>query len=74
MQQKQCFRLAGVCLSLAQRYLGRRLMTSGERLNHAQWSSFAGAADAVFEDIISELPVEHPESIRWDNRRRVGQD
>ena len=58
--------------SVAQYYIGRLLMLR-ERLTYEQWSSFDRSADVICNSILKRMPVDHPESEGWDNRRKGDQ-
>jgi len=55
--------------SLAQYFVGRLLMLR-ERLTYQQWSCFDRTADLICTSILARMPVDHPESAIWDNRRK----
>ena len=57
---------------LAQYFVGRLLMLR-ERLTYEQWSSFDRSADVICNSILERMPVNHPESAIWDNRRKGDQ-
>ena len=57
---------------LAQYFVGRLLMLR-ERLTYEQWSSFDRTADVICNSILERMPVDHPESTVWDNRRKGDQ-
>jgi hypothetical protein len=44
-----------------------------ERLMRPQWSVFESTADAICACVLDQLPVDHPESTVWDNRRKRDQ-
>jgi hypothetical protein len=44
-----------------------------ERLTYEQWSSFDRSADVICNNILERMPVDHPESTVWDNRRKGDQ-
>jgi hypothetical protein len=50
-------------------FVGRQLMLR-ERLTREQWSGDDQHADLICNSVLKRLPVEHPESTVWDNRRR----
>jgi hypothetical protein len=59
--------------SLAQYFVGRLLMLMlmlRERLTYEQWSCFDRTADLICNGILARMPVDHPESAIWDNRRK----
>ncbi len=56
----------------AQYFVGRQLMLR-ERLTYEQWSSFERSADVICNSILKRMPVDHPESFIWDNRRKGDQ-
>jgi hypothetical protein len=65
-------RLQAVAIKLRpneQYFIGRMLMLR-ERLSHAQWAVFAATADAICDCVLDQLPVDHPGSAVWDNRRK----
>ena len=57
---------------IAQYLIGRLLMLR-ERLTYDQWSSFDRSADVICNSILKKMPVDHPESAVWDNRRKGDQ-
>ncbi|MGF7212540.1 hypothetical protein GGE65_007175 [Skermanella aerolata] len=50
-------------------FVGRQLMLR-ERLTREQWSGYDQHADLICNSVLKRLPVEHPESTVWDNRRK----
>ena len=54
---------------IAQYFIGHQLML-GERLICEQWSSFDWRADVICNSILERMPVDHPGSAVWDNRRK----
>ena len=67
--------LKGVPLGMrpiAQYLIGRLLMLK-ERLTYEQWSSFDWRADVICDSVLKRMPVDHPESAIWDNRRKGDQ-
>ena len=54
---------------LAQYFVGRLLMLR-ERLTYEQWSSFDRTAELICTSILERMPVDHPASTVWDNRRK----
>jgi hypothetical protein len=57
---------------LGQYFVGRLLMLR-ECLSYEQWSSFERSADGICDSFLKRLPVDHPESVVWDNRRQGDQ-
>ena len=57
---------------IAQYFIGRLLMLR-ERLTYEQWSSFDWRADVICNNILERMPVDHPASTVWDNRRKGDQ-
>ena len=57
---------------IAQYFIGHQLMLR-ERLTYQQWSSFDWRADVICNSILERMPVDHPESAVWDNRRKGDQ-
>ena len=57
---------------LGQYFVGRLLMLR-ERLTYEQWNSFDRSADVICNSILDRMPVDHPESAIWDNRRKGDQ-
>ena len=57
---------------IAQYFVGRQLML-GERLSYEQWGGFERSADVICNSILERMPVDHPESAIWDNRRKGDQ-
>ena len=57
---------------LGQYFVGRLLMLR-ERLTYEQWNSFDRSADVICNSILERMPVDHPESAGWDNRRKGNQ-
>ena len=57
---------------IAQYFVGRQLML-GERLTYERWSIFDRSADVICNSILERIPVDHPESAIWDNRRKGDQ-
>ena len=52
-----------------QYFIGRMLMLR-ERLAPGPWLSFERTAEAICDGILERMPVHHPESEVWDNRRK----
>jgi hypothetical protein len=57
---------------IAQYFIGRQLMLR-ERLTCERWSIFDRSADVICNSILERMPVDHPESAIWDNRRKGDQ-
>ena len=57
---------------VAQYFIGHQLMLR-ERLTYQQWSSFDWRADVICDSVLKRMPVDHPESAIWDNRRKGDQ-
>jgi hypothetical protein len=57
---------------IAQYFIGRLLMLR-ERLSYEQWGSFERSADVICDTLLKRMPVDHPESVVWDNRRKGDQ-
>ncbi len=68
-------RLKGVPVRMrpvAQYFIDRLLMQK-ECLSYEQWSSFERSADVICNSILKRMPVDHPASFIWDNRRKGDQ-
>ena len=50
-------------------FIGGMLMLR-ERLTRVQWTIFESTADAICDCVLDQLPVDHPKSAVWDNRRK----
>ena len=73
MSEELCLRSVRVALRPIVRYfVGRQLML-GERLTDERWSIFDRSADVMCNSILERMPVDHPESAIWDNRRKGDQ-
>ena len=73
MSEELCLRSVPVAMRLiAQYFVGRQLML-GERLTDERWSIFDRSADVICNSILERMPVDHPESAIWDNRRKGDQ-
>ena len=57
---------------IAQYFIGRQLMLE-EHLTYERWSIFDRSADDICTGILERMPVGHPESAIWDNRRKGDQ-
>ena len=57
---------------IARYFVGRQLMLA-ERLTYERWSIFDRSADVICNSILERMPVDHPESAIWDNRRKGDQ-
>ena len=57
---------------VTQYFIGRQLML-GERLTDERWSIFDRSAEVICNSILERMPVDHPESAIWDNRRKGDQ-
>ena len=57
---------------IAQYFVGRQLMLE-ERLTYERWSIFDRSADVICNSLPKQMPVDHPESTVWDNRRKGDQ-
>jgi hypothetical protein len=44
-----------------------------ERLSYEQWGGFERSADVMCDSVLKRMPVDHPESAIWDNRRKGDQ-
>ena len=73
MSEELCLRSVPVAMRpIAQYFVGRQLML-GERLTYERWSIFDRSADVICNSILKQMPVDHPESTVWDNRRKGNQ-
>ena len=73
MSQQLCLRSVAVAMRpIAQYFVGRQLML-GERLTYERWSIFDRSADVICNSLLERMPVNHPESAIWDNRRKGDQ-
>ena len=73
MSEELCLRSVPVAMPpIAQYFVGRQLML-GERLTYERWSIFDRSADDICTGILERMPVGHPESAVWDNRRKGDQ-
>ena len=54
---------------IAQYFIGHQLML-GEHLTYERWSIFDRSADDICTGILERMPVDHPGSTVWDNRRK----
>jgi hypothetical protein len=54
---------------IAQYFIGHQLMLR-ERLSYDQWNSFDRCADVICNSLLKQMPVDHPASEGWDNRRK----
>ena len=73
MSEELCLRSVRVALRpIAQYFVGRQLML-GESLTYERWSIFDRSADVIGNSILERMPVDHPESAIWDNRRKGDQ-
>jgi hypothetical protein len=61
-------------LRLSEHYFIGGMLMLRERLMRPQWSVFESTADAICACVLGQLPVDHPESAVWDNRRKRDQD
>jgi hypothetical protein len=61
-----------VMSQLGQYFVGRLLMLR-ERLSYEQWGGFERSADVMCDSVLKRMPVDHPESAIWDNRRKGDQ-
>jgi hypothetical protein len=74
MSQELCLRSVPVTMRpIAQYFVGRQFML-GERLTYERWSIFDRSADDICTGILERMPVDHPETAVWDNRRQGDQD
>jgi len=70
MSEELCLRSVPVAMRpIAQYFVGRLLML-GERLTYERWSIFDRSADVICNSILERIPVDHPGSTVWDNRRK----
>ena len=73
MSQELCLRSVPVAMRpIAQYFVGRQLMLA-ERLIYERWSIFDRSADVICNSLLERMPVNHPESAIWDNRRKGDQ-
>jgi hypothetical protein len=73
MSQELCLRSVPVAMRpIAQYFVERQLMLE-ERLTYERWSSFDRSADVICNSILERMPVDHPASAIWDNRRKGDQ-
>ena len=61
-----------VMSQLGQYFVGRLLMLR-ECLSYEQWGGFERSADVMCDSVLVRMPVDHPESAIWDNRRKGDQ-
>jgi len=57
-------------LRLNEQYFISRMLMLRERLTREQWNVFESTADAICDCVLNQLPIDHPESVVWDNRRK----
>jgi hypothetical protein len=41
-----------------------------ERLAPGPWASFERTADTICDGLLERMPIDHPGSAAWDNRRK----
>jgi hypothetical protein len=59
---------AAMKLRLNEHYFIGSMLMLRERLTRTQWNIFESTADAICDCVLDRLPVDHPESVVWDNR------
>ena len=72
MNDQTRLRRVAVTLRRSEQYFLGRMLMRRERLTRAQWDIFERAAEALCGGLLERLPVDHPGSAVWDNRRRPG--
>ena len=63
-------RSVAISLRLNEQYFIGRMLMRRERLTRAQWDVFAATADRICDGVLDQVPVDHPESDVWVNRRK----
>lgn len=70
MSEPSQIKSARIAMSpLGQYFVGRLLMLR-DRLSYEQWRGFDQHADLLCNSVLDRLPLDHPESAVWDNRRK----
>ena len=70
MSEKYGLKSVPVGIRPVVQYFIERLLMLRERLSYEQWSSFERSADVLCDNVLKRMPVDHPESAVWDNRRQ----
>jgi hypothetical protein len=73
MSEQSGLKSVPVGMSPLGQYFVERLLMLRERLTYEQWSCFDRSADLICNSILERMPVDHPASAVWDNRRKGGQ-
>jgi hypothetical protein len=73
MSEQSGLKSVPVGMSPLGQYFVERLLMLKERLTYEQWSCFDRSADLICNSILERMPVDHPASAVWDNRRKGGQ-
>jgi len=58
-----------ITLRRTEQYVIGGMLMLRERLTRGQWASFERTAEAICDGVLERMPVHHPESMVWDNRR-----
>ena len=59
-----------ITLRPAEQYLIGRMLMLRERLAPGPWASFERTAEAVCDSLLERMPIDHPGSAAWYNRRK----
>ena len=73
MSEQSGLKSVPVGMSPLGQYFVERLLMLRECLSYEQWSSFERSADVICDSFLKRMPVDHPASAVWDNRRKGGQ-
>jgi hypothetical protein len=63
-----------ITLRRTEQYLIGRMLMLRERLAPAPWASFERTADTICDGLLERMPIDHPGSAVWDNRRKRPSD
>jgi hypothetical protein len=69
MDMRKKMRLIVISMSPSEHYLIGRMLMVRERLTDKQWKGCEHLADVLCSHVLRQLPIDHPESAIWDNRR-----
>ena len=70
MGDRARLRRVPITLRPTEQYLIGRMLMLRERLAPAPWASFERTAEAVCDGLLERMPIDHPGSAVWDNRRK----
>ena len=69
MGEKKKVSSVTIQMSHSEHYMVGRMLMVREQLTGKRWKDCEHIAEVICNHILRQLPVDHPESAIWDNRR-----